>query len=65
MGIFALTDSIKEKSISATAIPVDRRSVKHQTKINNIVTENEIDSLVKLVSRTMQDSVFGRATTLN
>lgn len=26
IGIFALTDSIKEKSISATAIPVDTRS---------------------------------------
>lgn len=32
IGIFALTESISEKSISATAIPVDNRSENRETE---------------------------------
>lgn len=35
IGIFALTESINEKSISATTIPVDSRS-ETQTNVNNL-----------------------------
>ena len=57
MGIFALTESMKEKSISATAIPVDKRSGTAFEQYNMVI-KFEIVSCKKLSANTIAKYYF-------
>ena len=49
IGIFALTESINERSISATAMPVDSLSENEQRKGTNVVIVVDESTLIPIM----------------